>query len=151
MKLTFKMSTSLGAPGWLSQLNVQLPLRSRTPSSSPTSGSVLTAQSLELLWVLCLPLCAFPARSLFLCLSKKEIKTFKKMFFKCVLLLNAKKEICRLYPKGPWPNTIPNSLCLDLIIHFPWEVSLQGPQDMKDLQDWYRAPVTVYCYFIARI
>ena len=41
---------SIGAPGWLSQLCVRLQLRfmiSWFVSLSPTSGSVLTAQSLE--------------------------------------------------------------------------------------------------------
>ena len=37
----------IGTPGWLSQLSVQLWLRSQFVGSSPASGSVLTAQSLE--------------------------------------------------------------------------------------------------------
>ena len=40
---------------------------SQSTSSSPVSGSVLTAQSLEPLWILCLPLSALPL--LALCLS----------------------------------------------------------------------------------
>ena len=47
-----------GAPGWLSRLSVRPAqvMISRFVSSSPVSGSVLTTQSLELLWILCLPL-----------------------------------------------------------------------------------------------
>ena len=52
---------SLGAPGWLEQLSVGLLISaqvmiSRFVSSSPASGSVLMAQSLDLFPILCLPL-----------------------------------------------------------------------------------------------
>ena len=49
--------------------------------SSPTSGSVLTDRSLELLQILCLPLCPSPARTISLCLSKNESMLKKKLFF----------------------------------------------------------------------
>ena len=44
-------------------------MTSRFVGSSPASGSVLTAQSLELLRILCLPLCPSPACALSLSLS----------------------------------------------------------------------------------
>ena len=44
---------------------------SRSVSSSPASGSVLTAQSLELFQILCLPLSDLPLFMLCLSLSQK--------------------------------------------------------------------------------
>ena len=52
---------------------------SRFVGSSPTSGSVLTAQSLELLWILCLPLSVPPLFVLSLSLKNKHLE--KKNFF----------------------------------------------------------------------
>ena len=63
---------------WVAQ-SVELPtsaqvMISPSASSSPTSGSVWTAQSLELLGILCLPLWPFPAHALSLPVSKINIK-----------------------------------------------------------------------------
>ena len=67
-----------GAPGWLSQLGIRLTsaqvMISQFVGSSPTSGSVLTAQSLEPASDSVSPsLCPSPARALFY-LSLSKIK-----------------------------------------------------------------------------
>ena len=69
-----KKHSHLGAPGWLSWLSVQLLVLaqvviSRFVSSSPTLGSMLTAQSL--LGILSFPLSAPPLLMLMLSLSEK--------------------------------------------------------------------------------
>ena len=51
---------------------------SQSVGSSPTSGSALTAQHLELLRLLCLPLCPSPSHALTLSLSKINIKKLKE-------------------------------------------------------------------------
>ena len=63
-------------------------MMSRFVGSSPASGSVLTARSLELLWILCLPLSVPLSRSC--SVSKVNIKKKKKIYhFNCSNMHNS--------------------------------------------------------------
>ena len=78
--IALKVFKEWEVPGWLSRLSGQLRLRSWSHGLSPSSSSVLTAQSLELLWILCVALCLFlsPAHAL----SRSKINKQKKKFSK---------------------------------------------------------------------
>ena len=72
---SIKKRGSVGAPGWLSQLSVQLLVSTQVMiswfvSSNPALGSALTVQSLLGILSLSLPLCPSPA--LPLCFSLKN-------------------------------------------------------------------------------